>query len=186
MSSGDIQVYFGDKVTLDDGAVGEVRFIGELTSKSEIVYGVDLTTGKGKNNGSLDGVTYFTVKNKAQMSGRFVTRSSIQKASKTSQSSKFTIGESVTVQGAQKGVIRYLGIPAFASSKKVHYGIELSDAKGENDGSKRGQKYFRCEMKHGIFVSNESHLTPSRKAAAAAAADAKDSANANNSNTNGN
>ncbi|ETO25143.1 hypothetical protein RFI_12001 [Reticulomyxa filosa] len=159
MSTGDVLVYFGDKVVLDDGCTGQVRFIGELVGKKEICYGIELTTGKGKNNGTLDGVTYFKVKSKTQLTGRLVTRSKIQKTMRTSQSSRYTIDQNVVIKGVLTGVVRYVGVPTFATSTKVHYGIELHEPKGDNDGSKRGQKYFTCAAKHGIFVSNESSLT---------------------------
>ncbi|ETO36423.1 hypothetical protein RFI_00648 [Reticulomyxa filosa] len=158
MSSAELVIYFGDQVTLDDGGIGHVRFIGEVVGKKGTLYGIELTSGKGRNNGSLEGVTYFSVKDNAQLTGRLVTKNKITKTTRTKQSTKFTIGESVIVKGVQGGVITYVGIPAFASFKKVHYGIELHEAKGDNDGVKGGHKYFTCGPKHGVFTNNEVDL----------------------------
>ncbi|KAI0042583.1 hypothetical protein FA95DRAFT_1636409 [Auriscalpium vulgare] len=49
-----------------------------------------------------------------------------------------------------RGVVRFYGITSFSPGKWV--GIELSEAKGKNDGSVQGVPYFSCQMNYGVFV----------------------------------
>ncbi|XP_036002517.1 dynactin subunit 1 isoform X2 [Fundulus heteroclitus] len=61
------------------------------------------------------------------------------------------IGSIVEVTGkGQRGTVAYIGATLFASGKWV--GIVLDEAKGKNDGSVQGKRYFTCEENHGIFV----------------------------------
>jgi len=49
----------GDKVYIANAREGYIRYRGNVTGKSGLWYGVELTVGKGSNNGTLDGKTYF-------------------------------------------------------------------------------------------------------------------------------
>ncbi|XP_030285940.1 dynactin subunit 1-like isoform X7 [Sparus aurata] len=61
------------------------------------------------------------------------------------------IGSVVEVIGkGQRGTVAYIGATLFASGKWV--GVILNEAKGKNDGTVQGKKYFTCEENHGIFV----------------------------------
>lgn len=40
-------------------------------------------------------------------------------------------------------------------SPTIRVGIELDEASGKNDGTARGERYFRCEANKGIFVVPE-------------------------------
>ncbi|XP_056298596.1 dynactin subunit 1-like isoform X5 [Pseudoliparis swirei] len=61
------------------------------------------------------------------------------------------IGSVVEVTGkGQRGTVAYIGATLFASGKWV--GVILDDAKGKNDGTVQGKRYFTCEENHGIFV----------------------------------
>ncbi|XP_070710515.1 dynactin subunit 1-like isoform X2 [Pempheris klunzingeri] len=61
------------------------------------------------------------------------------------------IGSVVEVIGkGQRGTVAYIGATLFASGKWV--GVILNDAKGKNDGTVQGKRYFTCEDNHGIFV----------------------------------
>ena len=53
------------------------------------------------------------------------------------------------------GVIRFIGLTAFAAG--VWIGVELfeSNGGGKNDGSVLGQRYFECRPNHGIFVRED-------------------------------
>uniref|UniRef100_A0A669DH05 Dynactin subunit 1 n=1 Tax=Oreochromis niloticus TaxID=8128 RepID=A0A669DH05_ORENI len=50
----------------------------------------------------------------------------------------------------QRGTVAYIGTTLFASGKWV--GVILDEAKGKNDGTVQGKRYFTCEENHGIFV----------------------------------
>ncbi|OWK06372.1 hypothetical protein Celaphus_00011895 [Cervus elaphus hippelaphus] len=49
-----------------------------------------------------------------------------------------------------KGAVAYVGATLFATGKWV--GVILDEAKGKNDGTVQGRKYFTCDEGHGIFV----------------------------------
>ncbi|XP_051943021.1 dynactin subunit 1 isoform X3 [Hippocampus zosterae] len=61
------------------------------------------------------------------------------------------VGSLVEVIGkGQRGTVAYIGTTLFASGKWV--GVILGEAKGKNDGTVQGKRYFTCEDGHGIFV----------------------------------
>ncbi|XP_072313144.1 dynactin subunit 1-like isoform X2 [Eucyclogobius newberryi] len=61
------------------------------------------------------------------------------------------VGSLVEVIGkGQRGTVAYIGTTAFASGKWV--GVILDEAKGKNDGTVQGKRYFTCEENHGMFV----------------------------------
>ncbi|KAK1894532.1 Dynactin subunit 1, partial [Dissostichus eleginoides] len=61
------------------------------------------------------------------------------------------VGSLVEVIGkAQRGAVAYIGNTLFASGKWV--GVILDEAKGKNDGTVQGKRYFTCAENRGIFV----------------------------------
>nr|XP_043903848.1 dynactin subunit 1 isoform X2 [Solea senegalensis]XP_043903849.1 dynactin subunit 1 isoform X2 [Solea senegalensis] len=61
------------------------------------------------------------------------------------------VGSLVEVIGkGQRGTVAYIGNTLFASGKWV--GVILDEAKGKNDGTVQGKRYFTCDDSHGIFV----------------------------------
>ncbi|XP_041073584.1 dynactin subunit 1-like isoform X3 [Polyodon spathula] len=61
------------------------------------------------------------------------------------------VGSRVEVIGkGYRGTVAYIGATLFATGKWV--GVILDDAKGKNDGTVQGKRYFTCEENHGIFV----------------------------------
>lgn len=58
----------------------------------------------------------------------------------------------------QRGTVAYIGATLFATGKWV--GVILNEAKGKNDGTVQGKRYFTCEENHGIFV-RQSQVSPS-------------------------
>ncbi|KAL6106015.1 dctn1 [Pungitius sinensis] len=61
------------------------------------------------------------------------------------------VGSPVEVIGkGQRGTVAYIGNTLFASGKWV--GVILDEAKGKNDGTVQGKRYFTCEENRGIFV----------------------------------
>ncbi|XP_062371712.1 dynactin subunit 1a isoform X2 [Sardina pilchardus] len=61
------------------------------------------------------------------------------------------VGSRVEVIGkGERGTVAYVGATLFATGKWV--GVILDEAKGKNDGTVQGKRYFTCEDSHGIFV----------------------------------
>jgi len=61
-TNGPEMICLGDEVTLTDAKRGIVHFIGPMESKiSPIFYGVELKSGTGKNDGTVNGEKYFHV-----------------------------------------------------------------------------------------------------------------------------
>ncbi|XP_075905626.1 dynactin subunit 1 isoform X3 [Nelusetta ayraudi] len=68
------------------------------------------------------------------------------------------VGSLVEVIGkGQRGTVAYIGNTLFASGKWV--GVILDEAKGKNDGTVQGKRYFTCQENHGIFV-RQSQIQP--------------------------
>ncbi|CAH1099765.1 unnamed protein product [Psylliodes chrysocephalus] len=70
----------------------------------------------------------------------------------------FKVGKRVEVsaKGVQ-GVIAFIGKTGFAQGTWI--GLILDEPKGKNNGSVKGQEYFKCEENHGMFVK-ESQVLP--------------------------
>ncbi|KAG7190005.1 hypothetical protein KM043_006162 [Ampulex compressa] len=63
----------------------------------------------------------------------------------------YKTGQRVEVPGKDcQGVIAYIGHPSFASGKWI--GVILDEPKGKNNGTVKGQTYFKCPDNHGMFV----------------------------------
>ncbi|CAL7938236.1 unnamed protein product [Xylocopa violacea] len=63
----------------------------------------------------------------------------------------YKIGQRVEVPGKDcQGVIAYIGHPSFATGKWI--GVILDEPKGKNNGTIKGQSYFKCAENHGMFV----------------------------------
>ncbi|KOX69877.1 Dynactin subunit 1 [Melipona quadrifasciata] len=63
----------------------------------------------------------------------------------------YKIGQRVEVPGKDcQGVIAYIGYPSFAPGKWI--GVILDEPKGKNNGTIKGQCYFKCAENHGMFV----------------------------------
>ncbi|XP_053476851.1 dynactin subunit 1 [Ictalurus furcatus] len=61
------------------------------------------------------------------------------------------VGSVVEVIGkGHRGTVAYIGNTLFASGKWV--GVILEEARGKNDGTVQGKRYFTCLENHGIFV----------------------------------
>ncbi|XP_062491532.1 dynactin subunit 1 isoform X1 [Pezoporus occidentalis] len=61
------------------------------------------------------------------------------------------VGSRVEVIGkGHRGTVAYVGATLFATGKWV--GVILDEAKGKNDGTVQGRRYFTCDENHGIFV----------------------------------
>jgi len=64
------------------------------------------------------------------------------------------VGLTIQTQDGREGAIRYIGPLHIATGEWL--GLELPKESGKNDGSVKGERYFKCEPGHGIFVRKES------------------------------
>lgn len=70
------------------------------------------------------------------------------------------VGARVEVIGkGHRGTVAYVGATLFATGKWV--GVILDEARGKNDGTVQGRRYFTCEENHGIFVRQSQVSLPS-------------------------
>lgn len=77
----------------------------------------------------------------------------------------YNVGDRLEVQtpkGPQRGTVKYIGYPHF--TKRGRLGMELDLANGKHDGHSKGQRYFKCAGKHGIFVAADEVLAVLSKA----------------------
>ena len=73
----------------------------------------------------------------------------------------FKVGQQVLIGQKMIGVIQFVGQTMFAPG--VWIGVELDLAKGTNDGSMDGIRYFTCEPSHGLFAPpSKVELQPTR------------------------
>lgn len=59
-------------------------------------------------------------------------------------------GQTVQLSDGRMATLRFVGPTLF--SHGVWVGVELPDDGGKNDGSVGGERYFDCEMGHGMFL----------------------------------
>ncbi|MBV99602.1 Dynactin subunit 1, partial [Eschrichtius robustus] len=77
------------------------------------------------------------------------------------------VGSRVEVIGkGYRGTVAYVGATLFATGKWV--GVILDEAKGKNDGTVQGRKYFTCDEGHGIFVRQSQPTRPASTGVAGA------------------
>eukprot|EP01083_Nonionella_stella_P239057 837151_1 len=149
----DLQILLYNKVQLDDGSQGIVRYMGNIMGKKGIFYGVDITKGDAKNDGKFKNIKYFDTK-KGTRTGRFCKESKIVKCKKTTFSKyPFKLGDTVMCTKVKcKGTVKYVGVPSWANGGKVYYGLELQKKKGTCNGTNQGVQYFESKMNYGIYV----------------------------------
>ncbi|NXM75393.1 DCTN1 protein, partial [Serilophus lunatus] len=73
------------------------------------------------------------------------------------------VGSRVEVIGkGHRGTVAYVGATLFATGKWV--GVILDEAKGKNDGTVQGRRYFSCEenQDHGSFVKQRETALPAQ------------------------
>jgi CAP-Gly domain-containing linker protein 1 len=153
----------GDKVWMNGNKPGVLAFIGETSFKEGIWAGVILDTPEGKNNGTINGVTYFQTEenrgvfcrpNKLTRTQIIESQQETQNPESTANNSCFInsadssntsnlavnnlkLGDKVVINsagGATKlGILRYIGATEFAVGDWA--GVELFEKIGKNDGS---------------------------------------------------
>ncbi|PAV76690.1 hypothetical protein WR25_22216 isoform A [Diploscapter pachys] len=160
----------GDRARLGD-RTGRIEFIGTTQFAPGEWIGLVLDGQHGKNDGSVNGVRYFTCDPNHGLfckSGKLERMASIDSPSRFKSPTPgnsslggessvyatecgYDIGERVLVAGGKLGTVRYLGTADFAQG--LWAGVELDQPYGKNDGSVQGKRYFVCKAPYGIFVS---------------------------------
>lgn len=156
-----------DKVWVNGTKAGLIAFIGETQFKEGIWAGIILETADGKNNGTLNGVTYFTTEENRGVFCRLNKLTKTQQLEQineqptqaitvagVSNQTQLKVNDRVNINssvgGVKSGYLRYIGETDFA--KGVWAGVELDDKLGKNDGSVGDKRYFQCQPMYGVFA----------------------------------
>lgn len=150
-----------DRVWVNGTKPGYIAFIGETQFKEGIWAGIILDSNDGKNNGTINNVTYFKTEENRGVFCRLnkITRAPTETTQQDSNkqlesSSSLKIGCRVMIvnsDGSTKcGVLKYIGQTEFAKGEWA--GVELDEKLGKNDGSVSNKRYFTCEPLYGVFA----------------------------------
>jgi len=148
-----------DHVELMSGMKGTIMYIGLTQFKPKTWYGIELDEKDGKHDGLVGIKRYFKCK---AGHGIFVRREKIKKCLKKEKlKTRRLTGEVKLEEDAIVGIlmeeeirvgkIRWQGNPRnyFGSH---HYGIELRDGGGDNDGTINGKRVFKTPPDSCVFV----------------------------------
>jgi len=149
-----------DRVELSTGKTGTIMYIGQTQFASGTWYGLELDEKTGKHDGYVGIKRYYKCK---QGYGTFVKREKIvkclrkekAKAQKVMHSTKLEenciVGVLIDDKEICVGKIRWEGNPRniFGS---LHYGVELRDGGGDNDGTINDKRYFKTPPDCCVFV----------------------------------
>lgn len=160
----------GDRVLVDGLKEGMVGFLGETQFARGLWAGVILGVPEGKNDGSVNGMRYFTCEPNHGIFARPIKLELISRAQDETpgtshtpvqnqgagggmQSGQLTptnlkvlqeklkVGDHVLVGGVKEGILRYLGPTEFA--RGIWVGVELPEPLGKNDGAISGKRSVR-------------------------------------------
>lgn len=174
----DLQV--GDYVVVGGTKRGYIKFIGITKFSPGIWCGVELDDNIGKNDGSINGIRYFTCE---KTRGVFAPLNKVTAVKTTPQSrpSKSRSSSSTSVASQQKSThsfskekietkldvelrtgmtvmldktkeakIKFIGETDFAPGLWI--GLSFTKPIGKNNGTVQGREYFRCKPNHGVMV----------------------------------
>lgn len=68
---------------------------------------------------------------------------------------KYCYNDHVDLNDNRSGIIKFIGEISVELQGAIWYGIELNSSKGENNGSLKGIKYFKCNENNGTFVQKK-------------------------------
>lgn len=138
----------GDRVCINGTKEGVIAYIGSAKFKEGEWAGCILDTPEGKNNGTVDGITYFNTDENRGIFCRLnkltkivsqpVSQAETQATLPQQSTSNYqlSIGDRVKFEsntGEKIGTLRFIGTTDFA--KGDWCGIELDEKLGKNDGS---------------------------------------------------
>jgi hypothetical protein len=164
----------------DKRQLGVVKYVGATSFEKGEWCGLQLDDAAGNHDGTVQAVRYFHCPPKHGVFVRPAavtvlvddapskkTPTSAGKPLSTKQASlsnvdanaaaaavagKFAVGQRVSIKGrAEHAVIKYVGGVKFAEEGEW-LGLQLKQATGKNDGSVKGERYFDCPPKTGLFV----------------------------------
>eukprot|EP01084_Bolivina_argentea_P105530 188972_1 len=132
----------------------KIKFIGEVQGKDGILYGVELESGKGNNDGTFKGVKYFNTVNDAKR-GMFVTHNGIKKLLKTAPNMhRITINDSKYFEKYDCfGFVKFIG--NVTGKAGIYFGVELVEPQGKNNGTLKDRQYFKCNDNCGVFIKSK-------------------------------
>lgn len=149
-----------DRVWVNGSKAGCIAFIGETQFKEGVWAGIVLDTNDGKNNGTVNNVTYFKTEENRGVFCRLnkLTRAPTDFALSTGHQSERADGLKIGCRvmivnsdgSAKCGLLRFIGETEFAKGEWA--GIELDEKLGKNDGSVSNKRYFQCEPLFGVFA----------------------------------
>lgn len=157
-----------DRIWVNGTKPGVIAFIGETQFKEGLWAGIILDTAEGKNNGTLNGVTYFnTEENRGvfcrlskltktpQQASSLAAPSTASVLTTSENTTGLKVGDRVVINSSvggpvKAGILRYIGSTDFAKGEWA--GVELEEKVGKNDGSVAGKRYFKCEALYGVFA----------------------------------
>lgn len=149
----------GDHVELTSGKSATIMYIGLTKFASKTWYGLELDEKEGKHDGYVGIKRYYKCK---AGHGTFVRREKIAKCLKKERvkarrvTATTNLQESVIVgilmdEEIRVGKIRWQGNPRNVF-RSLHFGIELRDGGGDNDGMIKGKRIFKTPPDSCVFV----------------------------------
>uniref|UniRef100_T1L483 CAP-Gly domain-containing protein n=1 Tax=Tetranychus urticae TaxID=32264 RepID=T1L483_TETUR len=140
----------GDCIYVNGTKSGIIKFLGSTSFAPGKWAGVELADASGKNDGSVNGVKYFTCEPKHPSvhypSTSFNSRA-ITPPEKPSSTVTTTLASSRTTSSSASNLKVGDKVMVHASS-----GLKRGLASSINDGSVAGKRYFQCRPDHGLFA----------------------------------
>lgn len=133
----------GELVSVRNKGAGRVKYAGPHHQEKTLRYGVELFEKLGKNNGTVEGHSYF---NCAMKHGVLTKPTNVTRLSPS-------LGDRVSVKNKGSGIVKFVG--AHHMEGTLRYGVRLDNGTGKNDGTVGGHKYFLCKPNHGVLTKPE-------------------------------